>query len=105
MKRCLKVKNCALALPGNNSSCSKTAAITNSIHLVSNWLSVVAASNEIGAQRVRKNFFAHRKRCRAKRLGNNVPAVKPAPRILEAFANVSVGTICLECKKLLQVHY
>lgn len=61
---------------------------------------LVAATNEIGAQRMRRQSLRDGVRCRPQSLGDDLAAIQPAARVLRSFADIGVGTVTLEIEHL-----
>ena len=71
----------------------EAASVADAIDLVADRLGVIAATDEVGAQRVHHLVLVDRGGGGAQCLGDDLAAVEAAPRVSRAGADVRVGTV------------
>ena len=96
LERRLEVEDRADRLAGDDAAGREAAPIADAVDLVADRLGVVAAPDEVGAQRVRRQLGFDRCGGGAQCLGDDLAPVQSAPRITRADADVRIGTMSFE---------
>ena len=104
LERRLEVEDRADRLTGDHASGGEAATVADAIDLESDRLGVVAAADEIGAQRMHLEIGFDGGRRGPQRLGHDLAAVQSAPRIARSDSDEGVRAVWLEIEQSAGFH-
>src|SRR6478672_492551 len=104
LERRLEVENCADRLAGDHPPRRKAAPVADAVDLESNWLGVIAATDEIRAKRMDAELAIDGAGSRPQRLSHDLPAIQSTPRITGPNTDEGVGPVRLQVEKSTEIH-
>lgn len=96
LERALRIQDRADRLPSDDATSREATSVANAIDLVPNRLLMIAAADEVRTNRVGQVLGFDRDRRGTKRLGHDLPAIEPSPRILRSLSDEGIGLYSLK---------
>ena len=104
LERGLEVEDRADGLHRHDAAGAERRSVANAVDFVAHRLLVITTADEVGAERVHVEPIIDGGGGGTERLGDDLSAVEPAPRVTGPAADEGVGTVVGKLEKLRELH-